>query len=475
MIFKPSRNAECLCGSEKKYKFCCIGKLPENIENYYGLLQKEGIIKNKLMRWFSENLTEEEIDDYSYDFNGKKFSELEGEGNITSFLDWFFLEAKDKNGNEKFLGMILRDFSELFYPDEIAIINEWIKNTQAGIFEVTYLDKDRHKLTLKEVFTNKVYEITDVKASVNLIKLDVIFARVQKIFSNYYISGIANSYDRFMALGQLKKFVEDGYNVEKTLNPDITYEQFMNDNSKFLNNFEAEIPKILAYDGTEAKSCEALYDIDSEHIEKILDWFENDKEFIVTEIKYSKNKFKSANISCINRRGDSIGNNEENSIRFTSHFIDEEGNAISTEGGVDINGNELLIHTISENVLNKLMRKIDKNVGHYLILKNKETKSMTQLSEREEKDKGSIEDNDLKMKGIGKAFMIDYYKKWCYQKIPALVNITPKQAVKTKEGRELLKRLLAEFENHERNKEKGGLEYIPVEKIIRDELNFYET
>ena len=61
MIFKPSRNAECLCGSEKKYKFCCIGKLPENIENYYGLLQKEGIIKNKLMRWFSENLTEEEI------------------------------------------------------------------------------------------------------------------------------------------------------------------------------------------------------------------------------------------------------------------------------------------------------------------------------------------------------------------------------------------------------------------------------
>ena len=64
--------------------------------------------------------------------------------------------------------------------------------------------------------------------------------------------------------------------------------------------------------------------------------------------------------------------------------------------------------------------------------------------------------------------------EWCHQRIPALGNKTPKEAIKTKEGREILKKLHKDFENHEQHRKIEEGKYIPVEKIIRKELNFYE-
>ncbi len=51
MIFQLSRNASCPCGSGIKYKLCCMSKLSKEHEQYYGLLHKESIIKNKLVGW----------------------------------------------------------------------------------------------------------------------------------------------------------------------------------------------------------------------------------------------------------------------------------------------------------------------------------------------------------------------------------------------------------------------------------------
>ncbi len=58
-------------------------------------------------------------------------------------------------------------------------------------------------------------------------------------------------------------------------------------------------------------------------------------------------------------------------------------------------------------------------------------------------------------------------------KIPILGNKTPREAIKTEEGKKLVNELLIDLENNELHKKRGGEDYIPVEKIIRKELNFY--
>ena len=59
--------------------------------------------------------------------------------------------------------------------------------------------------------------------------------------------------------------------------------------------------------------------------------------------------------------------------------------------------------------------------------------------------------------------------------IPMLGNKTPRETIKTEEGKKAVNNLLLDFENQELHKKREGLDYVPVEEIIRKELNFYEN
>ena len=89
------------------------------------------------------------------------------------------------------------------------------------------------------------------------------------------------------------------------------------------------------------------------------------------------------------------------------------------------------------------------------------------------------EDEDIKpiapeFKELGKKFLENYYKDWCDMKIPMLGNKTPREAIKTEEGKKLVNDLLLDFENTELHKKREGQDYTPVEEIIRKELNLLE-
>ena len=89
---------------------------------------------------------------------------------------------------------------------------------------------------------------------------------------------------------------------------------------------------------------------------------------------------------------------------------------------------------------------------------------------KSEKTKEGPESNEIKE--LEEDFIENYYRDWCYQKIPLLDNKTPKQAMKTKQGKEALKELLVTFGNHEKHTRQNKDNF--AENIIRDELNFYE-
>jgi hypothetical protein len=66
--------------------------------------------------------------------------------------------------------------------------------------------------------------------------------------------------------------------------------------------------------------------------------------------------------------------------------------------------------------------------------------------------------------------MEEFVKKWIDEKIPALDGKTPREAVKTPEGREKVEELLKDWENIEERKRKEGEPYIDI-NILRQMLN----
>jgi hypothetical protein len=66
--------------------------------------------------------------------------------------------------------------------------------------------------------------------------------------------------------------------------------------------------------------------------------------------------------------------------------------------------------------------------------------------------------------------MEEFVKKWIDEKIPALDGKTPREAVKTPEGREKVEELLKDWENMEERKRKVGESYIDID-ILRQRLN----
>ena len=482
MIFQLSKNSDCPCNSGKKYKLCCIGKLSKEHEQYYGLLHKEGIIKNKLVRWARFYFSNEELDNYVYEFNKKHLIDLESDGQITPFFDWLFLEAIHHDEEKRILNIIIDYYSHVFQPDELSILEEWRDNTQSGIYEVIKTHPEEWTIKIKEVFTNKKYTITDRKASSYVVKGDIMFGRLQKVFSRHYLSGVGQTYPRLHTFEQLKKFINNHFDNEKKKSPNITYEEFMNKNSKILNDFSPEEIKIVSSDNEEVEISEAIYSIDLNNINNILDYFhENQDKFIITDVDFNKNKFNSANIAykfSSKQKNQMDKNNEEITQRISTHLINKNGKRILVYGSINIQKNKLKINSFSKKSFEEIKDLLNQNLKDYAHFIKEDIQSVSETIEElknKESNEEDIEPISPKFKELGKKFLENYYKEWCDMEIPMLRNKTPRETIKTEEGKKAVNNLLLDFENQELHKKRGRLDYVPVEEIIRKELNFYEN
>ena len=465
-----SKNAPCQCHSGEKYKACCMGKLSFAQEQYFALLNKERIIKDKLISWIMSNLTEDEIDDYCCSFNGRKYKEYKENKEKISFLDWMFLEAKR---NDRLLTQfILEDSPEIFDAVEIAIIKEWIANTSPGIFEVLYTSPDEWKFDMKEAFAKKEYEVIDRLASKNFVRGDIIYAKVQNIFSKHYMSGVGKIIPRDQ-LSHLETFIKSKMSEHAKGNPEMTYELFMKSHGNEMNKFKPVMPGLINSSGEEICLSEIEYSFDPGKIDQILDMFLDNGKYIIAEIDYPKSGFKSAEIGCLAKKREFQSG--EPKIMLANNLLSRDGEAVDTEGSISIKKGKLRIFSNSKERAGKI-RKVLEKTG-YFKLQNESYLSGEDALKRAAENL-DLSNNEGKKKILSleteKLFSENYYKDWCRQKIPALGNIAPKEALKTGEGKEMLKKLLLDFENEEEHKKKNGKKFVSAVEIIRKELDFYE-
>lgn len=467
-----SRNQPCPCGSGKKYKRCCMGKLPEFLEEYYGLLRKEEILKDRIFSWAIKSFTTEELDDYAHEFCGKELSEVGAEMQAF-FLDWFLFGALHKNENMKMLEIIRRELADSLDELELEIIDEWLNNTRAGLYEVREIDQKRYTILLKEIVTGKEYRILDVKGSVNAVKGDIMLGRVQRIFSAHYLSGVVRSIPRRL-LVQFRKFVDEQFESEKKATPGLDYEEFMNTRSEALFNFVPPPPVLLTSSGEEISFCESTYSVEPEYAKEIVEWFAaDDKRFLITEEEYgSGGMLECAEIGCIQGQKKYL---KKGGLRVSSRWMGGDGEGISVDANIRIENEKVVLSSMSEKAFHKYKELLEKHFGEHLSRVKEEIKSAQEALEERRDIPPESDEQTRETTELERELLLKYYRDWCDMKIPAFGNRTPRQAIKTEQGRNQLKEMLLDLENQQLHKKREGLGYIPVVKAIRDELGFHET
>jgi|SRR3989344_1462652 len=468
-----SLNAECPCYSGEKYKKCHMGKLSLEQEEYFAFLQYNNKIKNKLLRWFTLELSIDEQNYYAKGFGVKDIMVIFDQENPAEFFEWLFYQANERNSNEKMLKVIIERYPTFFSPDELLVIRERLNTNQAGIFEVLSSDEKSWKITLKENNTKIVYEIMDRLGSLDSAIGDFILTRVEKIFSKDYLCGYGIRINR-RSIEEFQDFLNKKYTSKKREILQLTYSDFMNLRFKELTLFKPRPIKFLSNDGNDLMLCEGNFNADKEKIEVIINYLRKNKDFVMIELKKIKEGFHADFIKRIKESKDYYKSNNTQTIQTSA--ISSTGERTEYSGSIKIKKDMITISSNSEETYKDLIVTLEKVIDEKLIAKREkiETPEEALVKDKIEKKQSKAEKKEVDIKKMEEEFLKEHYLGWCNQKIPALNNNTPRESMKTEEGRKLLKELLLDIKNMDEHKRKSGETSFPGEEFIRSVLKFYD-
>lgn len=465
----PPKNSLCMCHSGRKYLVCCIGKLTPKQEEYYWLLYKQSEIREKILSLI-EPAGKVKLNVYLAKFAkgiGKDIKKLD-DSNQSRFFDWLFYEAKADNG-KNFSKWILDSFPNRFDLDETAIVNEWAENWFPGVYEVLKSDPENWSIEVQEIMNGKKYGITEKSGAMILSPGMLVFTTIIRIFGKHYFSGILGQLPE-SCKGQCKGFIEKEW--EKAGGKaKIQYEDFTRLKSLEISAFKPPLPKLLNKYGEELRVCEATYRLKIGK-EGLLDWFAKNKgKFEILEVKGRKGSLK-AEIAILQKKEKRLpANGKEERLVIYNDIIDIQGNALSSMGSITIEKNALKIFSMSEPIFRKIRQDMEKYFAGKIVLADEKIINPSNMEFDENVDEEEDDEEIPKeFSGALTKYMEDYYVKWCDDKIPALGNITPRQAIKTKEGRAKLDALLVQFERDSVEQKIRNKTHVSAEQIIRREL-----
>ncbi len=123
-------------------------------------------------------------------------------------------------------------------------------------------------------------------------------------------------------------------------------------------------------------------------------------------------------------------------------------------GTLEIDGDRLTVHVNSERRASKIRREIARRLGKAAVLTESTTQSVEDVRKavQAKKRAGLSEEDETALpvptpeqEAALREMLERHWESWFHQKIPALGNLTPRQAARTPLGRERLEALLADY------------------------------
>ncbi len=469
MSKKIGRNEPCSCGSGKKYKKCCGKnegmdfplrmdlKTGTLLDDYMMLFPGIAIYGRSIMQFDKEgNKLKKASDDFE-----KRFKPGEPDGVPSSlFMSWLHFDFRfgrtQETICERFLSSdLIKGLNE---PGPTLI--KHMADSYCTFYEIkSYLDD---WIIFEELGTGKQWNVRRVNEPFEkeATKGDIWYLRIIGIPEEAYIYTLP-----YIFPPQAKSNFVDAMKKQKEMFLKFNDKEGFSDEAVSRESCKASIGFWAGY-MTKAKGNElAEFEEQALHVPKMPELQNTDGELL----RFSEIIFKIKQKEGLPEKLSSVKN-----FDFDEHnkawIWFKKGNRrikmypTTTLGTISIKGEYLVAETNSLNRALRLKNKLTRGFKEYLTYEKidaKDLASMPKLSkedmERFEKEQRELNSNPEVRKLLKEKTEDYYHNDWMKQKIPALGYKTPKQAVKTEEGRHRVEALLDFFE-----KTQDGMPDVPA-------------
>lgn len=429
---KPGRNDPCPCGSGKKYKKCCLAetfvqsgkeetarkRLVANLLTFYNRQHKETIEEAKEIFWgdfVPQNYLEGHALDIAYQ----------------NFFEWICFDFIIDPDRSKTLIDLYTEQNKNLTQDEHAVLTK-TKNSCISLYEVQEVFPEKG-LLLKDLLMGGEFDVKEKSATRELKRWDIFATRLLLIDGQYIMSGSVYPYHiRFK--NRILDDIMDAYREYREEVPDGTMDMFLKESGEIFNfhwyfpiQNPPPPPKLHTTTGEPLVLSKAMFEI-------------RDRDTIDEALPKIKGFEKHEN-------------------EYTWYDKRKPDGTATILGTVKIEGNRLFLECHSRKRLERGRKLILKAVGYAAVHKLDTFQDPMEAIESHKQKKPISSKDDIPMEiqqKIHNQYMQKHYEEWFRDRIPALDNKTPLEAIKTEEGKRKVVELLKLYENGEELNRREG-------------------
>jgi hypothetical protein len=356
-----------------------------------------------------------------------------------NFMEWVVFDYLIDEDNDKTLIDLYMENNKMLSLDEHKVLT-MMKNSVISLYEVQEVFPEKG-LLLKDLLMGGEYDVREKAATRSVRKWDIFASRLLLLDSSYIMSGSVYSYH----LKQKERILDDihaEFEDYKMDYPDASMDDFLKYNSENFNFYWYDLIlnptpiKLHTTSGEPMLISKAMFEIkDIEAVTKGLTKIKGFEQGIDSYTWYDKrNKEGSATI---------LGRAE---IKDDKLILESNSKKRLEKG------KKLILEALSDAVVHKVDTFQDPMEAMKSYKESPTDKPVNELP------------LDIQQQ-IYTKFMQGLYEKWLQEKIPALDDRTPMQAVKTEEGKRKVIELLKSIENSEEHNKKEGRPFYDISLI----------
>ncbi len=465
MSQKISRNDPCVCGSNKKYKKCCMNKNSlasvELLDFSWRKLRKtEGeVIEEHLLPYLNNQLPKELTLAAIAEFFPENLPEQIDERSVYEyfFIPWLLFNWIPQNSFElkgyNPCKTIAQNYLETHNKSSniasgIARFIEAMNQTYYSFYIVKEVVLEK-SLIIKDILLGTEHILKEKTATQYVTKGSLVFGRILTLDDQSIFVGMApyviptNYYDAI--LEYKAKILED--NPNNKISPKLLREYSVNNLIKqyfaiIVGSFNRPLPNLYNTDGDPILFSESYFKL---NISTSQTWYklspltldENLDDFLENAEKNSQGEITKINFPWI-KKGNKVNKHWDNTVM----------------GEITIEENRLILKTNSEKRTIKGKKLLSKYLGDNIIFQSTLLQTPEQMMNSNSNMSYDNEEELLVLPEVQEQLQQMaklHWKSWFDEKIPLLNDRTPREAAKTKDGQEQLGVLLLMYENYDSN------------------------
>lgn len=472
---KIGRNALCPCGSGKKYKKCCLPKEEAQGAGKTSATPTELGLRDQLLS-FSGNSRYKKDFEKAYSlywrrpFREPLALEEKEKSNFAFFLDWFIHDFTLGSGLTV-IEEFYREKKGKLSPEELSLLPSEIAS-HLSLYEVLEVTPEVG-LKVNDLFMGENLDILEVSGTRTLAKWDIIFGRLNKMGSANKFSGVVTMIPRRGKDGIIEN-VRQTWEKFKEETGKTAWSEFAKSKGEQIHRIIMDQPWMEPQFFTEewhpVVSAKAVFAV--KNIDLVRHRLGREFDFSFDE----ENEEKRMRWAWLKRGASKdweIGKIQENGIALKSEMVMAKGELKWVSlGTVTWTPGRLELWGLSKERLSRGKKRLKEILGEEIRHLADTYEDMKKMVKRKAKEGPFVEDEALQEKffPLLSKTMEEWAHRWVDESIPALDGKTPREAVKTPEGRAKVEDLLKDFENMEERKRREGEAYLDIQ-VIRQMLN----